>query len=353
VRTPLHAQHQAAGARFVDFGGYEMPVQYTSVVAEHQAVRQKVGLFDVSHMGEFVVEGDQALDALQYAVTNDVARLQDGGALYTVMCREDGGIIDDLIVYRERQDRYFLVVNASRRGEDWQHLTTLCAGRAVLTDVSDATALLAVQGPQALTIVAALGYDVRHLRPFQFMDRDSMRVSRTGYTGEDGVELYFPAQEAAARWQAIVEAGTPLGLALCGLAARDSLRTEMKYPLYGQDIDLTCNPLEAGLSWVVKWNKEFLGRTALVAIDAQGPARKLIGFKMVDRGIPRPGYRLFAAGVEVGKVTSGTHSPSLGLGIGIGYVPRSLDGCAIAVEIRGRLAAGEIVSTPFYRRGLA
>ncbi|HET6346385.1 MAG TPA: glycine cleavage system aminomethyltransferase GcvT, partial [Myxococcota bacterium] len=331
-RTPLYAVQHARGGRFVPFAGWEMPVQFTGLVAEHQAVRERVGLFDVSHMGELIVEGPEALTALQYVVTNDVSKLTDGKALYTVMCVEDGGIVDDLIVYREAADRYFLCVNASRRQADHEHIRKhLTRFRCKLTDVSDDWAQIAVQGPRADDVVAALtSHDVRSMAPFTWTDAsvggvEGVRVARTGYTGERGFELYCRSDGAEDLWLALEKAGGPHGLALCGLGARDTLRLEMKYPLYGNDIDLARNPLEAGLGWVVKLPKgEFVGSAALSDIKAKGPARKWVGFKMTERGIPRQGYPIWANGAEVGVVTSGTHSPSLSEGIGAGYVPAAL-----------------------------
>lgn len=360
-RTPLYDIHVARGARIVPFAGYELPVQYAGVVAEHTAVRTAAGLFDVSHMGELFIEGPGASAAVQHAVTNDIGRLNDGAALYTAMCQDDGGIVDDLIVYREHRDRYMLCVNASRRAADAAHLAGLL-GRfdCSMTDRSESLAQLALQGPKALEILAAVTRaDLAALRPFHFVDTDvagiaDVRIARTGYTGEDGVELYVDAPSAQRLWQAIEAAGAPFGLAPCGLGARDTLRTEMKYALYGNDIDATTNPLEAGLGWVVKLDKgEFVGRAALLSVRTRGLTRRLVGFKMRERGIPRHGYALQRGAEHIGLVTSGTHSPTLGEPIGIGYVAAGYAdiGTCIEVIIRERPVAAEIVKTPFYQRG--
>ncbi len=359
-RTPFYSIQEARGARFVPFAGFELPVQYAGVVAEHQAVRSAAGLFDVSHMGEVVIEGPEAESAVQWLVTNDVAKLSDGKALYTVMCREDGGIVDDLIVYRQAHDSYFLCINGACRAGDVAHIQSQ-AGRfnCRVTDTSDAWAQVAVQGPHAEAILSRLtALPLAAIAPFGFADGEvagcrGVRVARTGYTGEPGFELYIPVKPAAQLWVALEEAGLSQGLALCGLGARDTLRLEMKYPLYGSDIDLQHNPLEAGLGWVVKLNKgEFSGRAALQAVKSQGPARKWVGFKMLGRGIPRPGYPIHAGGAPVGVVTSGTHSPSLGEPIGCGYVPTALAalGSEFEVIIRERPVAARVVETPFYKR---
>lgn len=337
-----------------------MPVQFTSLMAEHHAVRQRVGLFDVSHMGEVVVQGPGAFDALQWIVTNDLAKLRDGTALYTVMCVESGGVVDDLIVYREAADRYFLCINASRRAEDVAHLQAQAERfDCTVTDVSDEWAQLALQGPRADDVLASLtSHDVRGMAPFTWADATvggvaGVRIARTGYTGEPGFELYCRPAGAEQLFLAIEQAGAPHELALCGLGARDTLRLEMKYPLYGNDIDLEHDPIEAGLGWVVKLDKgSFLGSAALQRVKEQGPARKWVGFKMRDRGIPRHGYPIRAGGRDVGVVTSGTHSPSLNEPIGAGYVIAELasPGSTFDVIIRDKAIAAEVVKTPFYKR---
>jgi aminomethyltransferase len=356
-RTPLYSLQQARGGRFVDFAGWEMAVQFAGLVSEHLATRSHAGLFDVSHMGELTVTGPQALAALQLLVTNDVAKLQDGRALYTVMCVQDGGIVDDLIVYREHQDSYFLCVNASRRQADLAHIKLHSSQfDCQVTDVSDAWALLALQGPQAQAIVTALcPSDTTGMRPFAWMFTElrgvPVRLARTGYTGEHGFEIFVQTSAAEALFLALEKVGTSHGMQLCGLGARDTLRLEMKYPLYGNDIDLQHHPLEAGLGWVVKFAKgDFLGRAALLQHKEQGPVRAWVGLKMLGRGIARAGYKIFAQGQQVGCVTSGTHSPSLGKPIACGYVPVALSapGTPLDILIRDRPVQAQVVNTPFY-----
>ena len=359
-RTPFYDLHAALGARFVPFAGWEMPVQFSGVLAEHNAVREAAGVFDVSHMGEVVVRGPEAREGLDHIVTNDLSKLEDGSALYTVMCLEDGGIVDDLIVYRVNEDEYFICVNAGRRSEDVAHFKEHLAGfDCVLEDVSDDYAQLALQGPKAVDVLKAVSEcDLSLMKPFTFVDTTvagvaNIRVARTDYTGEDGVELYLPAREAARVYQALLEAGKDMGLMPCGLGCRDTLRLEMKYALYGNDIDLEHNPYQAGLGWVVKLSKgAFVGRDRLVEIKEMGVRQKLVGFKMDGRGIPRSGYSILLDGKPVGRVTSGTHSPSLGEAIGVGYVPTDASkiGSKFEIEIRGKAVPAVVVKTPFYKR---
>jgi aminomethyltransferase len=357
--TPFHAVLAARGARFVPYAGYEMPVQFAGLMAEHQAVRNAAGVFDVSHMGEVIVEGPEALAGLQWLVTNDVAKLTDGKALYTVMCVPDGGIVDDFIIYREKADRYFICVNASRRFDDVAHMQKELARFAcTVTDVSDEWGQLAVQGPNADDIIASMTTaQVRDMAPFTWLDATvggaPVRVARTGYTGEPGFEIYVRPRDAKTFWDALMKAGEPHGLVPVGLGARDTLRLEMKYPLYGNDIDLAHSPLEAGLGWVVKLDKgDFQGRAALVRQKEQGVPRKLVGFTMRDRGIPRQGYVVRHDGQDVGVVTSGTHSPSLNAPIGVAYVPAALAavGSTFDVVIRDRAVPAVVAKTPFYQR---
>ena len=359
-KTPLYDVHAARGARFVPFAGFEMPVQFAGVIAEHKAVREAAGLFDVSHMGEIILEGGDALSGLQNIVTNDISKLEDGQALYTVMCRDDGGIVDDLIVYREAVDRYFLCVNASRRDVDFDHIVSHLRGMDVAAfDASEDYAQIAFQGPKALEILARVTEaKVLEMKPFTWVDAtvagvEEVRIARTGYTGEDGVELYLAPEGAAQVWEALEEAGKSDGVVPCGLGARDTLRLEMKYALYGNDIDENRNPYEAGLGWVVKLAKgDFIGKAALEKVKADKPAQKLVGFKLEGRGIPRQGYEIAVEGETVGVVTSGTHSPSLGEAIGVGYVPRSLSkaGSKFDVLVRGKPVPAVVVKTPFYKR---
>ena len=353
-RTPLHDVHVKAGAKMVPFGGWDMPVQYAGIVEEHKAVRSAVGLFDISHMGEFEVAGAAALAAVQRLCTNDAAPLAEGQVQYSVLCYPEGGIVDDLTLYRLAGDRYMLTVNASNIDKDWRWVTEHQPG-AGWKNVSAETALLAVQGPKAEGLVQRLAdTDVVSIRYYHFAPGKVAGVpaviSRTGYTGEDGFELYGPAGEAARLWHALMEAGRPDGIRPIGLGARDTLRLEMKFALYGNDIDQTTNPLEAGLGWVVKPAKgEFIGRAAIEALRARGVARKLIGFEMVERQVARHGYRILKDGTEVGVVTSGSFSPSLERGIGMGYVRADLAavGSEWDVEIRGVGQRARVVRTPF------
>ncbi len=360
-KTPLYEVFAQRGARFVPFAGWEMPVQFTGLIDEHTAVRTRVGLFDVSHMGEVTIAGKDALPAVQHLITNDASKLVDGKAIYTVMCVPEGGIVDDLIVYREAADRYFLCVNAGRKDADVAHIkATLSRFDCKIDDRSDDWAQIAIQGPRALQLVASLTKaDVQGLASFSFVDTTvggvgGVRIARTGYTGEPGVELYVAAKDAVKLFSAVEEAGKPHGLALCGLGARDTLRLEMKYPLYGNDIDLAHTPLEAGLGWVVKLDKpDFVGKAALAAQKQKGVARKWVGFKMQGRGIPRHGYAIAKDGKTVGEVTSGTHSPSLGEPLGAGYVPSALAevGSTFDVIIRDKPVPAVVVKTPFYKPG--
>jgi glycine cleavage system T protein (aminomethyltransferase) len=354
-RTPLYDVHVKAGAKMVPFGGWEMPVQYAGIVEEHRAVRSAVGLFDISHMGEFEVEGPRALAAVQRLCTNDAAPLERGQVQYSVLCYPEGGIVDDLTLYRFDDARYMLTVNASNIDKDWDWVTAHGEG-ATWRNMSADTALLAVQGPKAEALVQRLAdTDVVSARYYRFVRGEVAGVpaiiSRTGYTGEDGFELYVPAGEAARLWYALLEAGRVDGIQPIGLGARDTLRLEMKFALYGNDIDQTTNPLEAGLGWVVKPAKgDFLGRAAIEAMRARGVPRKLVGLEMVERQVPRHGYRILAGGEPVGVVTSGSFSPSLERGIGMGYVRADLSavGTELDVEIRGAGQRARVARTPFY-----
>ncbi len=360
-RTPLYGVQQERGGRFVDFAGWHLPVQFAGIIAEHLAVRTAVGLFDVSHMGEIIIDGPGALGAVQYLVTNDISRLADGKAAYAFMCVEAGGIVDDLIVYRESCESFFLCVNAGRKDADLAHILAVAARfRCRVRDVSDAHAQLALQGPRAIELLSKLtSIELAALRPFCFADGEVAgivtRVARTGYTGEDGVELYCESSRAEELWRAIELAGEGLGLVPCGLGARDTLRLEMKYPLYGSDIDLTHNPLEAGLGFAVKLDKgDFIGRAALAEVTAKGPARRWVGLKIIKgRNIARHGHVIYHEGAAQGAVTSGTFSPSLSLPIAVGYVPAAMAsvGTEVEIDIRGQRVLATVVSTPFYVRG--
>jgi aminomethyltransferase len=360
-RTSLYAEHVALGARIVPFAGWQMPVQYTGIVDEHNAVRKAAGIFDASHMGEIVLRGQYAAQVVDYLVTNDAKKLADGQAMYTCACNERGTILDDLIVYRRTRDDWLVVVNASNVDKIRAEFARAAAEHCDFDDQSPSTALMPLQGPRAFDILAELGRDgeeLVRLRPF-FL-RDAMlagvrcTVARTGYTGEDGVEIFCPWEDAPRVWRTLLEAGSPLGLKPAGLGARDTLRLEARLALYGNDIDETTNPLEAGLGWVVKLDKgDFVGRAALAEIKARPLARRLVGFEMVGRGIARHGYVLRSMDErEVGVCTSGSPGPTVGKNIGLGYVPTAMSpvGTRLLVDCRGKNVEAVVVTTPFYKR---
>ena len=357
-RTPLTGAHERLGARMVPYAGFLMPVQYESITEEHRAVRERAGLFDVSHMGEFVFSGRRALEDVQRVTVNDVAALEVDQAQYSALVDEEGGIVDDCVVYRLDEERFLMVVNAANIGKDLEHVRRV-APEAAPEDRSEAFSLLALQGPRAETILGTLTeLDLGSIDFYWKQDGEVAGVpaivSRTGYTGEDGFELYIDGPGPEHVWDALLEAGREHGLRPCGLGARDTLRLEMKYALYGNDIDETTNPYEAGLGWIVKLEKgEFVGRDALAAIRALGPDRRLVGFRVLERGFPRPGYGVALEGAEVDRVRSGTMSPTLGYGIGTTYLPgdRSAAGTALEIDIRGRPVPAEVVKTPFYAHG--
>lgn len=361
-RTPLYDEHVRLGAKMVPFAGFEMPVQYREGVRnEHLQVREQAGLFDVSHMGEFLVRGDAAAEFVNYVVTNDVSRIEAGQAQYSVMCKEDGGIVDDLLVYRFH-DRFRLVVNAANIEKDWAWIEGLAADFGSddleLVNESDEIGLLALQGPHSEAIIDPLtNLDAGAIGYYRFEEgrvADAPCVlSRTGYTGEDGFEVYCGSDAAPGIWRAILEAGGDR-IEPVGLGARDTLRLEMGYPLYGNDIDEGTTPLEAGLGWTVKLDKgEFVGGEALRRQKEAGVAKKLCGFVMTGRAFPRPGYRIRVRGDSVGEVRSGTVGPSVGEGIGTGYLPaeHAAPGTEIEVVVRGRGAEAEVVKMPFYKEG--
>jgi aminomethyltransferase len=360
-RTSLYAEHVALGGRLVPFAGWEMPVQYTGIVDEHQAVRTAAGLFDVSHMGELRLRGEYAAHVVDYLVTNDAKKLVDGQAMYTCACNERGTILDDLIVYRRSQDDWLVVCNASNRDKMSAHFARAATDHCSFEDQSDATALIALQGPRAFEVLAKLGDDasaLSSLKSFHFRDATVAGVrctpARTGYTGEDGVEVFCAWDDAPALWRAIVEAGRPLGLKAAGLGARDTLRLEARLSLYGNDIDETTNPLEAGLGWVVKVEKgDFIGRAALMEIKARPFPRKLVGFEMTGRGVARHGYPLRdTSGSAVGVCTSGSPAPTVGKSIGLGYLPTAMTevGTPFFVDCRGKNVEAVVAKTPFYKR---
>jgi aminomethyltransferase len=358
LRTPLHDAHVAAGARMVEFAGFDMPVRYTGTLDEHGAVRQRVGIFDVSHMGEVTFEGPRALEALNRLVTNDLSACEDGQAQYNCICLPDGGIIDDTVIYRRSAEDLLVCVNASNRDKDFSWLSEHGAGEGVrVTDRGDEYAQIALQGPRADAVLSTMtNLRLDQLGQFRFADTQvldrSALVARTGYTGERGFELFLPASDAMRLWEALLHAGEVHGLRPCGLGARDTLRLEMKYCLYGNDIDEGTTPLQAGLGWAVKLKKgEFIGREALLAEKEAGIPRRLVGFEVTGRGIARHGYPILKAGEVVGEVTSGTQSPSLARAIGMGYVPTPLrkSGTELEIDVRGRAVPARVVKTPFYR----
>jgi aminomethyltransferase len=375
-RTPLYSAHQKLGGKLIEFGGWDMPVQYTSITDEHLAVRQAAGLFDISHMGEVSVAGPSAEAFLNGLLTNDMRKLAEGQGQYTLMCNERGGVIDDLYAYRLGPADYLLIINASRIADDvaWmQKQLAAFAGRAGVTlqDISNATGAVAVQGPRVAEFIdrcfpgrAVAGTLVEHasgltknqVGKFSFGGIE-LWISRTGYTGEDGFEVVAPAEMIEVVWSKLLQVGAPFGLKPAGLGARDTLRTEACYPLYGHELDENTTPIEAGVGFFVALDKgEFTGRAVLAEQKANGPGKKLVAFKMTDKSAPpRPHYAIYSTGAgaaKIGEVVSGTQSPSLGLGIGMGYVPPALAKSAtpIEIEIRGRRAPAVVVPKPFYRK---
>lgn len=357
-RTPLYEIHRALGAKLMEFGGWEMPLSYDGPPEEHRAVREACGLFDVSHMGEIEIVGPGALALCQKLTVNDVARLGIGDGQYTIFCREDGGVIDDLIVFRTAADRYLLIVNAGNTAVDLAWVQQHADASVQVIDRSAATALLALQGPEADRALRGLTpLDVEGLRPFTCAETTvagcAATICRTGYTGEAGVEILCAADDAVALWNALLDAARRCGGKPAGLAARDTLRLEAGLPLCGSDMDGTTTPLEAGLAWVVKLKKgDFLGRSVLVRQSEEGLSRRLVGLRMEAAGIPRHGYPVVVDGAPIGVVTSGAKSPTLGDFIGLAYVATasSEPGSAVGVEIRGRVVPARVVARPFYRR---
>lgn len=358
-KTPLFEEHQSLGGKIVEFAGWSMPVQYQGLKEEHHCVRNNVGLFDVSHMGEIRFKGPQALATLQWLTTNDVSQLKPGQAHYSLLPNAEGGLVDDIIVYcLKANEDYLVCVNASNKDKDFEWMKAHNKG-AQLTDESDRWAQIAVQGPKALELLTrVLGPQVLELKPFHFLQNRfgsaEVIMATTGYTGEKGGEIFVEKSEAVNLWRQLLEKGKDLGVSPIGLGARDTLRTEMKYSLYGHEIDDTTNPYEAGLGWVVKPNaKDFMGKGPMIAGREKGLARKLVGFKLKDKGIPRQGYKVGAQANEpMGVVTSGTLSPTLDQAIGIAYVasPYSANGSSILVDIRGRWVPAEVCETPFVKR---
>ena len=358
-KTPFYDIHIKLGAKMVPFAGFIMPLQYRSIIEEHRRVRTTVGIFDLTHMGEFEISGPESLDFLQKMTTNDVKRLEVMQIQYTTMCYEDGGIVDDFLVYR-LQDKYMLVVNAANIEKDFAHLQNHLPDEAVeLKNISHETALLAIQGPEAEKVLRKMAdYDLSTLQfywsAYAEVCGERILFSRTGYTGEDGFELYLPNELAPKFWEKAMEAGREFGVEPIGLGARDSLRLEMKYALYGNDIDRTTTPLEAGLGWIVKLDSDdFFGKEALLKQKREGISRKLVAFQLKERGIPRQHCRILRDGKQIGEVTSGMFSPSLEIGIGLGYVPAEFSkiGESLEIDIRGKKVPAEIVKPPFWKKG--
>jgi aminomethyltransferase len=352
-RTSLYERHRDADAKLVPFAGFEMPVSYAGVREEHMAVREDVGVFDVSHMGEVETSGPQAADLLQRVLSNDVSKIQIGGAQYSCLCRDDGGILDDLFTYRLAEDRYLTVTNASNRDGDFdwiaEHATEFGAD---VRDVGDDYAMLAVQGPSARKLVTTLTEDAALPERMRTAELEVAGVPTlvcgTGYTGEDGVELLLAADAAPEVWDALLDGGA----APAGLGARDTLRLEVCFHLYGNDMDASRNPIEAGLGWCCKEETGFIGSEAVASARAEGPAERLVPFVLTERGIPRQGNPILAGGERAGEVTSGTQSPSLGIGIGMGYVRSDVaePGAEIEIDVRGKRRPARVESKPLYRK---
>lgn len=354
-KTPLYEEHRALGARMVDFAGWLMPIQYSGIIEEHRAVREGVGIFDVSHMAEFRFFGFEAKQALQRIVTNDLEKIDElGSALYTVMCDEDGGIVDDLIVYHSGDIEYLVVANAANHATDWAWITSHLPDEVEAVDESERTALIAVQGPKALDVIAELageGWEPPHRFALGEAQLGSVGVlvARTGYTGEDGVELFCHASHAVTLWRLLLSFPEVVP---CGLGARDTLRLEMGYPLYGSDMDRGVDPVSAGLGWVVPKGKSgYIGHQAIAGIRQSGPSRKLVGLT-VEAGIPRHGFIVLHEGEAIGKVASGTFSPTLGHGIATAYVPVALaeEGTRLEVEIRRKVVPALVTKPPFVKQ---
>jgi aminomethyltransferase len=357
-RTSLFGLHRRLGARMTTFGGFEMPLSYAGIIDEHLAVRSRAGIFDLSHMGEFELSGARALEVLERAMTNSAARLSAGQAQYTMMCAPDGGTIDDLIVYRLGETRFMLCVNAANITADREWLMDLGASDAGFRDISEETALVAVQGPEAERILAGLmAFPLAQMRRFAVASAEIANIrcvlARTGYTGEDGFELFAAAGQAEKLFLAILEAGAPRGLVPCGLGARDTLRLEAGLALYGHELDRATTPIEAGLGAFVKFGRNFVGEPALAEQKREGPKRRLVGIRTSDRrSVARQGYRIFLDSDEVGKVTSGTFAPSFNRPLAMAYLAAAAgDPASVEVEIRSHRVAAEIVKLPFYRRG--
>ncbi|MFT9597742.1 glycine cleavage system aminomethyltransferase GcvT [Mesobacillus sp.] len=360
-RTPLFEVYKEYGGKTVDFGGWELPVQFSSIKEEHEAVRTKAGLFDVSHMGEIEVKGPESLDYLQKMMTNDVSKLKNGGAQYTAMCYETGGTVDDLLIYKLEDEHYLLVVNASNIEKDFDWMQDHLEGNVTIENLSEGMAQLALQGPLAEGVLQKLakGHELSTIGFFKFSEEVDLNgkkalVSRTGYTGEDGFEIYCDSKDAVSLWNEILEAGKEEGVIPCGLGARDTLRFEANLALYGQELSSEISPLEAGIGFAVKLNKEadFIGKEALKQQKENGLPRKLVGIEMIDRGIPRHGYPVYKGDTQIGEVTTGTQSPTLKKNIGLALMDAKETelGNEVEVEIRGKRLKAAVSATPFYKR---
>ena len=358
-RTPLYETHRSLGGKLIDFGGWELPVQYSGIIEEHRQVRTAAGIFDVSHMGEITVKGRDAERFLQKLVTNDISNTKDFQVVYSPVCYSDGGIVDDLLVYKYNSGNYLLVVNASNTGKDFAWMLQNAEGEVELENVSAAYAQIAIQGPKAEAVLQRLTDfnlgEIRfyHFKPDVMVAGVNTIVSRTGYTGEDGFEVYFPAEYAALIWKKLMETGKEDGLAPAGLGARDTLRFEAALPLYGQEISRDVSPLEAGLGKFVKLDKQvFIGKEALASQKEKGIPRKLVGFEMLDRGIPRSHYDVQVNGASIGFVTTGSYSPTLAKNIGLALIDSTYagEGTVIDILIRDRALKGKVVKIPFYSK---
>lgn len=358
-RTPLYPLYEKYGAKLVDFGGWELPVQFSRISDEHQAVRERAGLFDVSHMGEVEVKGKDALNYIQKIITNDASKLVDGKALYSPMCYPDGGTVDDLLVYRYVEDHYLIVINAANIEKDFEWFQSHLEGDVHIKNISDQVSQLALQGPLAEKVLQKMAdTDLSSIEPFYFVPEANIEgiramVSRTGYTGEDGFEIYLSNADAPKLWEKILEVGKDEGVLPCGLGARDTLRFEAKLPLYGQELSKDISPIEAGLGFFVKLDKgDFIGKAILAEQKEHGAQRKLVGIEMIDRGIPRSHYLVYVGDEVIGEVTTGTQSPTLQKNIGLALIKKEHAdiGNEVFVEIRNKKLKAKIVKTPFYKR---
>jgi len=356
--TALTETHEALGAKMVPFAGYNMPVQYEGINIEHETVRQAVGVFDVSHMGEFLIDGEHALELIQKVSSNDASKLTIGKAQYSCLPNDDGGIVDDLIIYKIKEEQYLLVVNASNIEKDWNWIQSKNDVGANMRDLSEDYSLLAIQGPKAIEAMQSItSHDLSAIKFYNFVVGDfagveHVIISATGYTGSGGFEIYCKNSDAKQIWDKVFEAGADFGIKPIGLAARDTLRLEMGYCLYGNDIDDTTSPIEAGLGWITKFTKDFTNSEAIKAEKARGIENKLIAFELDERGIPRQGYDIVDHnGNKIGRVTSGTMSPSLGKGIGLGYVPKVFADfhSKINIQIRKKAIPATVIKLPFYK----